>query len=185
MWNRRVLISAVPGEVAQWGTGDDESHARKLYLIRGGITPLWVPTTSEKQTNLVDLLWRETGQSSREKTQVQAVGYHSLNQRREGSRNTTDVVVVKSHPTLLRLYGLKPASISVHGILQARIPYWVAISISRWSSQPRDWTHVSFFGGWIFSYWAPWEAQVNTYWCQQIPTILALKPIDMSCYYLY
>ena len=31
----------------------------------------------------------------------------------------------------------------VHGILQARIPEWVAIPFSRGSSQPRDWTHVS------------------------------------------
>ena len=33
---------------------------------------------------------------------------------------------------------------SVHGILQARILEWVAISFSRGSSQPRDWTRVSF-----------------------------------------
>ena len=32
-----------------------------------------------------------------------------------------------------------------HGILQARILQWVAIPISRGSSWPRDWTHVSFF----------------------------------------
>ena len=32
---------------------------------------------------------------------------------------------------------------SVHGVLQARILEWVAISFSRGSSQPRDWTRVS------------------------------------------
>ena len=32
---------------------------------------------------------------------------------------------------------------SVHGILQARILGWVAISFSTGSSQPRDWTQVS------------------------------------------
>jgi len=32
---------------------------------------------------------------------------------------------------------------SVHGILQARILEWVAISFSRGSSRPRDWTHNS------------------------------------------
>ena len=36
-----------------------------------------------------------------------------------------------------------PAS-SVHGILQARILEWVAISFSRESSWPRDWTHISY-----------------------------------------
>ena len=33
---------------------------------------------------------------------------------------------------------------SVHGILQARILEWVAISFSRVSSQPRDWNCVSY-----------------------------------------
>ena len=38
----------------------------------------------------------------------------------------------------------------VHGILQARILEWVAISFSRGSSLPRDLTHVSYIAG-IFS----------------------------------
>ena len=37
-----------------------------------------------------------------------------------------------------------PPGSSVHGILQARILEWVAISCSRGSSWPRDWTHVSY-----------------------------------------
>ena len=36
-----------------------------------------------------------------------------------------------------------PPSSSVHGIFQARILEWVAISYSRGSSWPRDWIHVS------------------------------------------
>ena len=36
---------------------------------------------------------------------------------------------------------------SVHGILQARILEWVAISTSRESSWPRDWTSVSCIAG--------------------------------------
>ena len=36
-----------------------------------------------------------------------------------------------------------PSGSSVHGILQARILEWVAISYSRGSSWPRDWTQVS------------------------------------------
>ena len=47
---------------------------------------------------------------------------------------------------------------SVHGILQARILEWVAIPISRVSSQPRDWTQVSCIAG-IFIIWATREAQ--------------------------
>ena len=35
---------------------------------------------------------------------------------------------------------------SVHGIFQARILAWVAISLSRGSSQPRDGTSISCIG---------------------------------------
>ena len=39
--------------------------------------------------------------------------------------------------------GCSPPGSSVHGIFQARIQQKVAISSSRGSPQPRDWTHVS------------------------------------------
>ena len=41
---------------------------------------------------------------------------------------------------------------SAHGIFQARILEWVAISFSRRSSQPRDWTRVSCIVGRCFYY---------------------------------
>ena len=40
---------------------------------------------------------------------------------------------------------------SVHGIFQARILEWVAISFSRGSSQPRDLTQVSCIAGRFFT----------------------------------
>ena len=46
-----------------------------------------------------------------------------------------------------------PPGCSVHGILQARILEWVAISFSRGSSQWRDWTLVSCIERWILSPW--------------------------------
>ena len=51
---------------------------------------------------------------------------------------------------------------SVRGILQARILGWVAISFSRASSQPRDWTWVSHFAGRFFTIWATRGILVNT-----------------------
>ena len=42
-----------------------------------------------------------------------------------------------------------PPGSSVHGIPQARILEWVAISFSRGSSQFRDWVNVSYIGRWI------------------------------------
>ena len=54
-----------------------------------------------------------------------------------------------------------PPGSSVHGILQARILEWVAISSSRGSSQPRDRTQVSCIAGRFFTDWAMREARVN------------------------
>ena len=48
---------------------------------------------------------------------------------------------------------------SLHGILQAIILEWVAISFSRGSSWPRDWTRVSCIPGRRFNLWATREAQ--------------------------
>ena len=48
---------------------------------------------------------------------------------------------------------------SVHGILQASILEWVAISFFRGSSWPNDWTGVSCIAGRFFTIWATKEAQ--------------------------
>ena len=49
-----------------------------------------------------------------------------------------------------------PPGSSVHGILQARIPEWVAMPFPRGSSKPRDRTHVfyvSCIGKQVLFYW--------------------------------
>ena len=69
--------------------------------------------------------------------------------------------VVRSYLTL-RIHGLySPAGSSVHGISQAGILEWVAISCSRGSSQPRDQTcisRISCIGRRILFHCATWEA---------------------------
>ena len=55
-----------------------------------------------------------------------------------------------------------PLDYTVHGILQARMPEWVAFPFSRGSSQPRDQTQVSHIAGRFFTSWATKEAQ--EYW---------------------
>ena len=47
---------------------------------------------------------------------------------------------------------------SAHEILQARILEWVAITFSRGSSQPKDWTQVFHVAGRFFTDWAIREA---------------------------
>ena len=51
---------------------------------------------------------------------------------------------------------------TVHGILQARILEWVAIPVSRGSSQPRDRTQVSRIADESFTSWATREALGST-----------------------
>ena len=69
--------------------------------------------------------------------------------------------VAQSCPTLCSpmdcsLPGLR--SLSVHGIFQARVLEWAAMSFSRVSSWPRDWTWVSYIAGRRLTIWAPREA---------------------------
>ena len=47
-----------------------------------------------------------------------------------------------------------PLGSSIHGISQARILEWVAVSFSRGSSRSREWTHFSCVGRWILYHWA-------------------------------
>ena len=54
-----------------------------------------------------------------------------------------------------------PPGFTVHGILQARILEWVAISFSRGSSWPRDQTWVSCIIDGFFTFWAIREALVK------------------------
>ena len=61
-------------------------------------------------------------------------------------------------PTLCNPRDFSLPGSSVHGIFQAKILEWVAISFSRGSSQPRDRTQVSHTAGRLFTVWATREA---------------------------
>ena len=56
-----------------------------------------------------------------------------------------------------------PPGSSVHGILQARILEWVAISFSSRSFQPRDQTKVSCIAGRFFTIWATSKTYLYVY----------------------
>ena len=55
-----------------------------------------------------------------------------------------------------------PLGSSVLGISQARILDWVAISLSRRSSWPNDWTHISCLAGRFFTTQPPGKPQLST-----------------------
>ena len=71
------------------------------------------------------------------------------------------VLVAQACPTLCNPMDCSPPGSSVHGILQAWIQEWVAISLSRGSSQPRNQSWVSCFAGGCFTAWATREAHVR------------------------
>ena len=68
-------------------------------------------------------------------------------------------VVTQSCLILCDPVDCSPSGTSVHGILQARILEWVAISFFRGSSWTGDWTWVSRTTGRCFTLWATREAQ--------------------------
>ena len=77
-----------------------------------------------------------------------------------------------------------PPGSSVHGIFQVRMLEWLAISFSRGSSWPRDWSRVSYIsctGRQILYHWTTWEAPGGWLWVsserKQPPTQLTRGPM--------
>ena len=62
--------------------------------------------------------------------------------------------VAQSCPTLWDPMDCNLPGSSIHGIFQARVLEWVAISFSRGSSRPRDLSRVSHIAGRCFTIWA-------------------------------
>ena len=83
-------------------------------------------------------------------------------------------------PTLFDPLDCSLPGSSVHGILQARILEWVAISYSGGSSQPGDWTQVFHIAGRFLTVWAtreaPWDSIREV--AQSCPTLC--NPMDSS-----
>ena len=81
--------------------------------------------------------------------------YHLSHQE---SSKTVKVLVAQSCPTLCDPVDSRMPGSSLHGISQARILEWVAISSSKESSQPREWNNCIGVG--FFTTWATSEAPV-------------------------
>ena len=74
--------------------------------------------------------------------------------------------VAQSCPTLCDPVDCSPPGFSVHGILQARILEWIAISFSRGSSWPRNRTQVLLHCRQILSPTELWGQPYSHYWLQ-------------------
>ena len=74
---------------------------------------------------------------------------------------------------------------SLHGILQARVLEWFAISFFRGSSRPRDWTRVSRIPARCFNLWATREAlKTHQFHKQEITTPSGFSK-DFACYFFW
>ena len=93
----------------------------------------------------------------------QGTGYHNspslptLNPASSLGLKESKVLFAQSCHTLWDPMDYSLPDCSVHGILQARILVWVAIPLSKGSSQPRDQTWVSHITGRFFNIWATRE----------------------------
>ena len=79
--------------------------------------------------------------------------------------------VAQSCPTLCDPMNCSLPGSSVHGTFQARVLEWIAISFSRGSSQPRDWTRVSRIVDRHFTVWATREGQTNMRYTESLPQL--------------
>ena len=79
--------------------------------------------------------------------------------KKKKKRLNKESEVSQSCPALCYPLDCSPPGSSIHGIFQARVLEWVAISFSRGSSRPRDWTQVSRIVGRCFTIWATREVQ--------------------------
>ena len=75
----------------------------------------------------------------------------------KGTFHASESEAAQSCPTLCDPMDCSLPGSSLHGILQARVLEWVAISFSRGSSWPRDRTLVSCIAGRHFNLWATRE----------------------------
>ena len=83
--------------------------------------------------------------------------------------------VAQSCPTLCDPIDCSLPGSSIHGIFQARILEWVAISFSGGSSQPRDRTLVSRIAGRRFTVWAIREILMYAY--LNLYSVFLLTPV--------
>ena len=81
-------------------------------------------------------------------TSALLANWNHLNNRTVKARGVCVCTSTRAHlcRTLCDPIDCSPPGSSVHGTSQARIQEWVAISSSRGSSWPRDWTLVSCIG---------------------------------------
>ena len=114
------------------------------------------PLEKEMATHSSTLAWKIPW--TEERSRLQSMGSQRVGHDWATSLHIYIYICLLSHVHLfLNPMDCSLSGSSVHRILQARILEWVAIPFSRESSQPRDWTWVSYITGRFFTIWATRE----------------------------
>ena len=90
------------------------------------------------------------------------------------------MLVTQLCPALCHPMDCSPPGSCVHGILQARMLEWVAISFSRGSSWPRGWTQVSRIAGRL--YWLSQQGAILLKETSLIPNPQLLTGVPSHCF---
>ena len=146
-----------------WGCLEGEAETTLVYSC----SP-WPPHLLSVFTNwpTMDLFWP---------TAVQI--YNST----ASSFHQKKVKVTQSYLTLLEPIDCSSPGHSVHRIFHSRILEWIAISLSKESSPPRDQTWVSHTAGWFSTNWATREWQISPVFLPQEPhSVIRQKDITLE-----
>ena len=115
--------------------------------VAGRLSGTVSPFRAEQGTSL-ETPWRARASSCQE---VGTTWFFSSCGGNLKLRRGSQAIVTQSYLTLCDPKDCSLSGSSVHGICQAGILEWGAISFSKGSSQPRDQTHVSCFTGGFFT----------------------------------
>ena len=127
---QKIKIMA-SGPITSWQIDGETMETRRNFIL-GALISLQIVTTAMKIKRRL-LLGRKAMTNLESKVES---------------------LVTQSCPTLCDPMDYSLPGSSVHGIFQARVLKWVAISFSRGSSGPRDQTQVSHIVGRRFTVWA-------------------------------
>ena len=117
----------------------------------------WVLTLFSLSCSMAKALMSLGKSESKQQKELRSEQRHPSSCHRQAQVWEVKVLVAQC-PTLCNPMDCSPPDASVHGILQARILEWVATPFSRGSSQPKDWTLISYIAGGFFTVWATREA---------------------------
>ena len=111
-----------------------------VLLLLSHFSRVWLLRPHRRQPTRLPHLWDSPGKNT-------GVGCHFLLQC---MKVKSEREVAQSYPTLSNPIDCSLPGSFIHRIFQARIMEWVAISFSRVSSWPRNWTQVSHISGRLF-----------------------------------